>query len=185
MYFCNDQGNGDEEMAKILLLILSFARIISAQTQILSNLIHIILVMRIRDEFTFFRLSPSALIQILYHCNRHQGGLTLFMLCIQGRDMEITVNEKLWKVFCVHNMLVGIALITVLHPVYLSLSTISVPLLITIISAALFAWLAWSVFVFCQCAFSCSWISWGYSSRENIILVMISAVAGAINLVLG
>ena len=98
--------------------------------------------------------------------------------------MEIIVNEKLWKVFCLHNILIGIALITVLYPVCLSLSTISVPLLITIISTALFAWLAWSAFVFCQCAFSCSWISWGYSSRENIFLVMVSAIVSAINLLL-
>ena len=98
--------------------------------------------------------------------------------------MEITVNEKLWKVFCVHNILVGIAVITVLYTICLNLSNISALLLIAILPMALLAWLAWSVLVFCHCTFSCSWISWGYFSRENIILVMISAVASAINLLL-
>lgn len=112
-------------------------------------------------------------------------GFTVFMLGIQGMYMDIIRNEKLWKVFCVHNILIAIALSTILLPVYLSVPTISLPLVIVGISIVLFLWLIWSVLVFWQCALSCSWLYWGYFSRENFVLVAIASAASTLNLLLG
>ena len=116
---------------------------------------------------------------------KHRDGLIVFMLDIQGMYMDIIRNEKLWKVFCVHNILIAIALSTILLPVYLSLPTTSLPLFIVGISIMLFLWLIWSVLVFWQCALSCSWLYWGYFSRENFVLVTISSAASTLNLLLG
>jgi hypothetical protein len=93
---------------------------------------------------------------------------------------NFTGNEKLWKVFWLHNILGGIALSVLIYPAFLGLAALGIPKLIFILPIILFLWLIWVMFGFWQCAFNCSWRGWGYFSRGYVILVLMSVIFGVL-----